>query len=713
MPNNLNTQTAGFYYVGSIIDQSTFTISTNLDNANKVSVYGTTTGTHTLKTYDSSTVTNKQIIVPDATGIKVGQEVKVYSGTGKIAKDTFVASVSLSGYINDPDVITLTKPVDELLKRNYTDPATKLPIINKISFSNKTIVVSGNGSQKRGYSSDYINLSKQSLRTGIIKNSLSSQYKNEKEPTTVKPGTIQSSAFIFQGPTFDLNVEPNSFLSYVYKNMDNAYKHFGTRMRMVGSVKVANKNSTDQKQYPIGYTDYYTFLDNSQKKVTIGGGSGGIGIMVNPETNSGYFLELITLTESNVNQYNNSSDINNLIFYKLDKESGTTNSASAVPTKLWGSTATFLCDDGLFTGQGRMVGDSTPTVYDLAIEYIDVGQTRKFFIYLNNRLVGTVEDEAPLPKYNNMALFVRGSSKAMFENVYAMVEDYSQNTANTIFANTKDTEIVPPVFGDTDVTTDETFRRYAVSGMIQSRYLSGIGAIGAPSYKLYFEEFGTIMREAAYFNVRYDKAYPALYAKLSPTFNNIRGYTVSGFIAGSYGAEFLVFNNTDTVLSLDETSGNYLRIQGVTFTQQSQNDFSVDDYFANISDFGQVQIGDTQTLAGVGTAKQTWQDIKNSRSTYGKKEFSLQAPYIQDHDTATNVMDWMVSKITKPRLSVAVEIFAMPHLQLGDIVKIDYKDNDNNYPVSLASTRFVVYSIKYDRSMEGPTMTVYLSEVEA
>jgi hypothetical protein len=700
------------YYVRQIIDHNTFTISTTNDDSGLIKLYGNSAGIHTLKTYDLKENTDKQLIVPDASGIRIGQYINLYSGTGKIRELTKVSSITLSFYTEDPDVITLNKKVDELLLKSYIDPETNLPIINEILITDKTNIIEKDGISPRGYDSSYTNLAKQSTRTGLIKNFLSSAYTDEKEPTYLKPGTVQSSAFVFQGPQFDLTIDSKSFLSYVYKKMDSSYKHFGTRMRMIGSVNVANKNSTDPKQYPIGSTDYYTFLDNTDKTITVGGGSGGIAIMVNPETNSGYYLEMITLTESNVGQYKNSSSINNIIFYKLNKESapGITNSSSAIPTKLWGATYPFLCDDGLFTGQGRNFAEQNPTVYDIAVEYIDIGQTRRFFIYLNNKLVGTVDDENPLPKYNNMALFVRGSSKAMFENVYAMVDDYSQNTSNTMFANSKDKNVVPSVFGDDDITTNESFTKYAMSGIIKSKYLSGIGPTGSPTHKLYFDEFGTIMREAAYFNVKYDKAYPALYAKLSPTFNNIRGYTVSGFIAGSYGAEFLVFNNTDTVLSLDETTGNYLRIQGVTFTQQSQNDFTVDEYFTNISDFSEIQPGDQQTLSGVGGAKQTFQDIKNSRATYGKKEFTLQSTYIQNQDSANNIMEWMISKITKPRKSVAVEIFASPILQLGDIVTIDYK-NDNINQIADSSTRFVVYSIQYDRGLNGPTMTVYLSEV--
>ena len=118
-----------------------------------------------------------------------------------------------------------------------------------------------------------------------------------------------------------------------------------------------------------------------------------------------------------------------------------------------------------------------------------------------------------------------------------------------------------------------------MSGVVQGSYLTGISSSEPTKFNMYFDEFGTIMREAASFNVRYDKAYPALYAKMSPTFNRLKGYTISGFRAGSYGAEFLIFNSTDTALSLDESSGNYLRIQGITFTQQNENDFTVDEYF--------------------------------------------------------------------------------------------------------------------------------------
>jgi hypothetical protein len=53
----------------------------------------------------------------------------------------------------------------------------------------------------------------------------------------------------------------------------------------------------------------------------------------------------------------------------------------------------------------------------------------------------------------------------------------------------------------------------------------------------------------------------------------------------------------------------------------------------------------------------------------------------------------------------------MPTLQLGDIVELDYKDNEGINQASLDGAKFVVYQIEYSKSQDGPEMTVFLSEV--
>jgi hypothetical protein len=552
-------------------------------------------------------------------------------------------------------------------------------------------------------------VAKQSTRNSIIKNFMATSYLTETEvnslPST-QTGTIQSSALVFNGPSFKTTEKPLNFVSYVYKNLDSAYKHFGTRIRIIGKIE----NNTTRTQSPNGSVTYYQLSGNQpDQNINIGGGSGGLAFLLNPETNNGYYFEIVALTEDNINSYlkideNNNAQfsVNNVVFYKIKKDSSNSN---AIPVKLWGGLSKIIVDDGKFTGQQRLAGEEDSTVYDLSVEYINIGNTRRFYLYINNQLIKVVDDTDPLPTYNNMALFVRGSSKCMFENIYALSENYSQNTVFTV------NETLGQVFGDNEIDVTESFRKYAMSGVVQSTYLSGISAQQPPKYNMYFEEFGSIMRECAYFDIKYDRAYPALYAKLSPTFNNIKGYTTSGFYADSYGAEFLIFNSTDKALNLDETTGNFLRIQGITFTQDTTHELTVDEFFkkrGNLSD--PELVGSTLTYSPL-VEKSRYDEIKLSRLTYGKNEFSIDSPYIQTQDDADAMMNWIINKLMTPKKSVGINIFSIPTLQLGDIVTINYKDSSGLDLVSKDSSRFVVYNIEYQRSESGPNMTIYLSEV--
>ena len=550
---------------------------------------------------------------------------------------------------------------------------------------------------------------KQTTRNGIIKNFMSTKYLTETDVnalTSTKSGTIQSSALIMNGPAFKTTDVPLDFISYVYKPLDNAYKHFGTRMRIVGKIE----NNTVSTQTPIGSTSYYQVVGaQTDQNINIGGASGGLGIMLNPETNNGYYFEIVALTSDNVESYlqidkNGQAQIsiNNIIFYKIKKDSLTN---EAIPIKLWGGLAQILVDDGRFTGQYRLAAEENATVYDLSVEYQDIGKTRRFYLYINNQLIKVIDDTDPLPIYNNMALFTRGSSRVMFENIFALAENYSQNTVFTVG------KPLSQVFGEDQINANESFRKYAMSGIIQSTYLSGISAQQPPKYNMYFEEFGSIMRECSYFDIRYDRAYPALSAQLSPTFNRIKGYTTSGFYADSYGAEFMIFNSTDKALVLDETSGNYLRIQGITFTNDTSHELTVDDYFKKKSNFADPELKGNVVLTSPIIENVKYDNIKQSRMIYGKNEFSIESLYIQTDDDAQSLMGWIVNKLMVPKKSVGADIFSIPTLQLGDIVTLNYKNEDGLDLITSNSTRFVVYNIDYSRDNSGPSMKIFMSEV--
>ena len=577
-----------------------------------------------------------------------------------------------------------------------------------------------------------------SYRSGKIKNFLSNTYAQEVVTSSPEsPETIQASAFILEGSgnisdyssipasasAIQKNPSTKNFVTYVHKDLNSKMTSFGTRIRVVGRIESGESNT----QNAAGSMNYFTLSNaNANQNPVVSGGSGGISVLLNPETNQGYYFEIAALSDGNIDEFN-TNDIYNLVFYKVgavseidlgmnensvyvddtwkQSQAEGQNATFAATEVLWKGLSNILVDDGRFTGQNRVLAEENTTVYDIAVEYEDFSSYRRFYLYLNGTQIATVDDQSPLPAYQSMAMFVRGTSKCMFENLYAISNNYSENPSVKVDAP------ISTAFGTSAISTSDAFRKYAISGMVQSTYMSGIYGSGR-KYNIFYDEFGSIMREAAYFDIKFDKAYPSLYSKISPTFNKLKGYTVSGFQAGAYGAEFLIFNATDTALVLDETSGNYLRIQGVTFTQSGVKSLAVDEYFIKNSDLSNVDFVADDLVSSPLDAKKIYQDIKTSRITYGKKAFTIEAPYIQTYDAANSMMSWLMKRVTKPRLAVSASIFNNPMIQLGDIVSIYYKNNKTgNDEVASEDTKFVVYAIDHKKSPDSIDNILYLSEV--
>ena len=595
--------------------------------------------------------------------------------------------------------------------------------------NNLQILNDGVAGSKTPTNKDSIPLSKQSKRTGIIKNYIANFFDVENDSAskqTINNDMIQSSAFVFEGPELASEDSPVGFISYVPKiltdntiyatydssgkqlvafrdnndvvgyasHTNSLFRHFGTRMRIIGELK----NNTDLYQSASGATAYYDTESTSPTvEGLVSGGGGGIAIMLNRASNSGYYFELAALNKGS--KASDSLTLDDVFFYKIQKN----DAGDAIPILLWSGTAGITVDSGRMTGQSRVFAQDVQTVYDLALEYSE-GTARTFFLYLNGTQIATVIDENPLPIYPDMALFVRGASKCMFENVYALKSNYSKNALAVIDASVSDS------FSGKDITINDSFNKYAISGIVQQSFLSGISPNQVPDWGMYYEEFGTIMREMAYFDVKYDKAYPALYSKIVPTGNEIKGYTVSGYRGTSYGAEFLVFNATDTTIVLDENSGNFLKIQGIAFTQNTSHKLSVDDYFGLTSDLSPSTYAQSLSAGSELKSQKLFEDVKVLRRLYGNNDFSIDAEYIQTHDQATDIMAWLTRTVMKPRLSVGVNIYANPAIQLGDLVSVNYNFTDGTQAID-PEKRFIVYSIEYTYD-NGPSMTAYLSEVD-
>jgi hypothetical protein len=550
--------------------------------------------------------------------------------------------------------------------------------------------------------------SKRTEVTGKIKNFMSYSYETENNTSSqlaTDTQMVQASALVINGAASDkAEYSAINHVTYVHTASSGSsgitsstkHTHFGTRMRIVGK----NSASVSSSQEAHGSMTYLTVeTDTPEDKPNINGGSGGLAGLLNTSTGEGYYFELAALDADNIDKYGAA----NVFFYKV-VSSGTDESSFALPQLLWRGLSTITVDTGNFVGQSRIFAQQEQTVYDIAFEYVDnIDGTRTFFLYMNGTQIGTVVDTTPISAGNGAALFVRGTSKCMFENIYSMSNNYAENPS------TKIDPVVSSAFGTQTVTMNDSFSKYAISGLVQSTYLSSIGPSGLPKYNIYYDEFGTIMREAAYMNIRYDKAFPALYSRIVPNINKTKTYTTSAYHGSPYGAEFLVFNTTDTVISIDSSNSGALQIQGITFTQQSQNDLTVDEFYSKKSDLSNPVIENGIVVSSPTSVKQTYQDIKNTRTTYGRNEFVIDAPYIQTRDMANSLMQWLSERLMKSRVSVGLDVFAVPTLQLGDIVTVSHQENGIQQIDE--SSRFVVYQIDYAKTSEDTKMTVYLSEV--
>ena len=99
---------------------------------------------------------------------------------------------------------------------------------------------------------------------------------------------------------------------------------------------------------------------------------------------------------------------------------------------------------------------------------------------------------------------------------------------------------------------------------------------------------------------------------------------------------------------------------------------------------------------------------------HGVNEFTpIDSPYLQSEGAAENIFGWVVDKVSVPKKTVGLNTFATTNLQLGDILNIDYKDEqgDGIDIISPETKRFVVYNMEYQKDSSGLTTTLYLVEV--
>ena len=578
-------------------------------------------------------------------------------------------------------------------------------------------------------------------------------------------GSVQASALIMEGPTYQSPVNASASINYVKKEYSSKYDIFGTRLRILGD-QTPTTLIEPRLTYP--YTD--AFNNDGTSLGILNAASGGMAIMTN-SYGEGYYYEIVSINYKDVGALvkSDGAKLDTVFFYKMETDKkgyttqildGTLNGLNTIlqatggetlafpgnetgietvsagdvleirnssgqagiwtvinngsgadpwklertvpvlkPTKLYSSFQEILPNTGQFAAKVLGVTEKSNSVYDINIKVNKVSTEKWIFnVYLNGNLLKSIVEKSPITNgvSTNISLFTRGSSELMFDNVFA-IDTITKNLTSDV-ANSAE------IFDDS-YTSNISYSVHALSPLIIGGFLSKISPSKVPETQIDYEEFGTIMRECSYFNVKFEKYYPAITSQIAPLPQSITGYFVAGYNATPYRAEFLIFNTTDFALNIgsNKSGSGQLSITGLGFTENTPKDLTVDDFYGNKSSFGTNQ-DYTKNY------KDKYTDIKNNRLAYGSKAFTIDSPYIQDEDTAKELMDYTIKKISKPRKAVGVEVFGMPIIQLGDLVNFSY-DTQQILPNSITGSNFVVYAIEHQTSQQGPSTMLYLSEV--
>lgn len=530
--------------------------------------------------------------------------------------------------------------------------------------------------------------------TTTIKNFLSVPKYNVNTKNYEYKGTLQASALLLTGPNFTAKSNNGPSVNYVKKDLGTsvAYDTFGTRVRLLGTPQ---EKETSKTQRLSGSYPLYTSANLS---APVNGESGGIGILTNAD-GEGYYYEIVALNYADTKNFTvtDSIDAKTVIFYRLNLVDGILK-----PTVLYSGFQNILVDSGKFAAKVKRLQDSTEdSIYDLGLKVSKINNKDwRVSIYFNGVMLGTVQDKQPVTSgvSQNISLFTRGSSQVMFNDVYAIKTLKKKPAASEVKASSE-------IFNG-NKTSNLSYSKYSMNSLVKTGFLSSLSPSEVPENSIYYEEFGTIMRECAYFNVKFDKAYPALRSKIAPQPAALAQYLVTGYNSTPYRAEFLVFNTSDFALGLGDGQSfdTILNIVGITYTEEVATELTVDGFYNNRSNFSSNNDYSSQVY------KNKYTDIKNNRVTYGSKAFAIDSSYIQTEGTATELMDYIINKISKPRKAVAVETFGMPIIQLGDLVKFSY-DETKTLPNAVTGSNFVVYAIEHQTRENGPSTVIYLSEV--
>lgn len=401
--------------------------------------------------------------------------------------------------------------------------------------------------------------------------------------------------------------------------------------------------------------------------------------------NSGYFLEVESIG-SNIKDTSKSTESlkQNLRFYKLYRDED-----GILTPKLLARSAvnvmTVLNADAYVLNDPSITTDG---VFELEISIKEKNNKAQFDIFYGgqsilsasatDKIIDNVGKNGLWDNNNkNLFLFVRGDSQAIFEDVYAIETskiDKENNINDSI--TEKDTSLL--------------IQKFNSGGLSSTRYKI---FKNNSRIKYFYEDFGKIVRQVKKYTPRFEV--PVQYGRLIDISNINPKYMVKESSIGSFGAEIIVVNTSNSAILLSENSDLPLYIMGYQLEELSSGEIKISDYYTKVEEDGK---------------KST--DLAFNKAVYGAKSFTLDNKYITSSEAANNLIQWVIQNCSKQRYSFQLEIFPNPLLEIGDKIKIYYKDRGYNQQNSLFGDKtFVIKDISRSISTQGPSMNIVINEV--
>lgn len=372
----------------------------------------------------------------------------------------------------------------------------------------------------------------------------------------------------------------------------------------------------------------------------------GMAIHYNKNTGEGYFVELLgTPTDTE------SDDVaSKVVVYRVKKKDGTNRitilDSKSIPGGIMAKEPSWGEIDGF---------------KNLAVRIKKPGQ---FIVYADNKKILSIDDKKKLtlPSTNDVLLYVRGDTVAIFDKFVASVEP---TNLNALFLYDKRTT---------------TFK-------ITDDYYNERSIIKYPSDAIYIEEFGNNINQVQKYKFKYNYAPAAIYEIVDLTPVGAE-YFIEDYDLDCFGGEIIVSNKSGRRVALTDGEKNQLGVIGVTLADTNEQKFSVEDFTSELSDASNLK-----------------NKILSSRRRNDRVAFSVKSEYIQNSATARKLMEWMIKNAYKEFSLANIEIFSNPLLELTDVVKIYSPRNnmDNSY--------YTITAIDYSVDSNGPRMLVEVREI--